>query len=650
MPSERRLAAIMFTDIVGYTALMGRDEHAAFELLAENRAIQKPLIENFNGKWIKELGDGVMATFSTATDAVHCAALILQKVSDIAGLELRIGIHLGEIVEENKDVFGDGVNIAARLQSAAPVGGIYISDTVQKNISNKRGIETSFISEISLKNVKDPVQVYEVKVGALESISFPSGQHAKHGTTPQKSIAILPFVNMSGDPEQEYFSDGMAEEILISLGNIKDLKVVSRTSSFQFKGKQIDIRSIGQQLEVANILEGSIRKQMNRIRVTVQLVEVEHGYNLWSERYDRDFDDIFAIQDEIALAITEKLKITLLQNEREQIEKLPTVNTEAYELYLKGRFYWGKRGRWLGLALENFSKAIQIDPKFAAAYAGVADAYSSLGMYGIIPPYDAMPKAKAAASKAVSIDPSLSDAFTSIAFINGFYENDRISANDNFRKALATNRNNATAHYWYSFYLSVVEKDLARAQEEGFAAIEVEPHNAISYYVTGLAFLAERNFPKALELAYKAIEIDPSLFLPYFLVGWCSILQEDFETAEKYLDLALNLSGRHSWPLGFMVYTKMQAGKKDQAIELMEEINERNKKEYFSVFGAAIGAIGVGDNQLAISYLEKGHKDKDTLLHIFAHYKALPVSLTSDPAFQAFMEKTGLVKHVNSVH
>jgi adenylate cyclase len=643
MPSERRLAAIMFTDIVGYTALMGSDERAAFEILASNRSIQKPLIENFNGKWVKELGDGVMATFNTATDAVQCAANILQKTSEVDGLQLRIGIHLGEIVEEDNDVFGDGVNIAARLQSAAPVGGIYISDSVQKNISNKRGIDTRFISEINLKNVKDPVRVFEVTVGLLGPVLPALTAHAKAQPASEKSIAILSFANMSGDPEQEYFSDGMAEEILNSLGNIRDLNVVSRTSSFQYKGKNTDLRQIGEELAVANVLEGSIRKQGNRIRVTVQLVEVKTGYNLWAERYDRNLDDIFAVQDEIALAVTEKLKITLLQKEREYIQKAPTLNTEAYEYYLKGRFYWGKRGKWLGLALENFNKAVTLDPDFAAAYAGIADAYSSLGMYGIIPPYDAMPKAKAAAAKALALDPNLLEAFVSIAFINGFYENDRVSAHENFNKALDTNRKYAPSHNWYSFYLSTVEQDLPKAQKEGLAGIAAEPHNAIAYYVTGLAYLADKNFPTALYYAHKAIEIDPSLFLPYFLVGWCSLLQNNLDEAEKYLQSSLELSGRHSWPMGFMILTKSHQGKTAEAKALMNEIIERNKKEYFSVFGAAIGATAVGDNQLALSFLEKGYRDKDTLLHIFKHLDTIPESLTKDPEFLKFMERTGLL-------
>lgn len=642
MSLPRKLAAIMFTDIVGYTALMGSDESAAFEALAKNRSIQKPLIKSFNGRWVKELGDGVLATFTTATDAVNCAVLIQDEVMKTGLFQLRVGIHLGEIVEENDDIFGDGVNIAARLQAAAPVGSIFISDAIQKNISNKKGIESVYHSELKLKNVADPVKAYVVTITSRDLIEKPLGLSVESPALPVKSIAILPFVNMGGDPEQEYFSDGMAEEILNSLGNIKDLKVVSRTSSFQFKGKNLDLREVGEKLGVGNVLEGSVRRQGSRIRITAQLIDVNSGYHLWSERFDRDLEDVFAIQDEIAFAITEKLKITLLQNEREHIEKTPTVNTEAYEYYLKGRFYWTKRGKWLGLALENFGKAVALDPDFAAAYAGIADAYSSLGMYGVIPPYDALPKAKAAAAKAISLDPSLSDAYTSTAFIYGFYENNRKKAHENFAKAITMNRNNATAHYWYSFYLSVVESELNAAQQEGHAAISLEPYNAISYYVTGLAYLPGKNISQAMELADKAIDVDPTLFLPHFLKGWCYLLKNKYQEAEHSLETALALSNRHSWPLGLLILTKVKAGKKAEADTLMNEIVERNKTEYFSVFGAAIGATAVGNNQLAIDFLEKGLTDKDSLLHIFTHYSVMPESLTSDPAFHRFMFKAGL--------
>src|SRR6266550_4416083 len=336
MSQSRQLAAIMFTDIVGYTALMGDDEQKAFELLDKSRLLQKPLIEQFGGKWIKELGDGALATFSSITDAVNCASSIIKGCEPINGLKLRIGIHQAEVVFENDDVFGDGVNIASRLQSLAPIGGICISETVQNNIANRKEIKTRFIKEETLKHIKEPMSIYEVVIDVADTSQHPIKSAYKEAMKiiPEKSIAVLPFINMSNDPEQEYFSDGMAEEILNSLSHLKDLKVAGRTSSFQFKGKNVDLREVGEKLGVATVLEGSIRKQGSKLRITAQLINVEDGFHLWSEKYDRTMDDIFAIQDEIALAITEQLKITLFEKDREIISKTTTQNAEAYELYL----------------------------------------------------------------------------------------------------------------------------------------------------------------------------------------------------------------------------------------------------------------------------------------------------------------------------
>ncbi len=396
MNVSRQLAAIMFTDIVGYTALMGDDEYKAFGLLRKNREVQKPIIEKYNGKWIKELGDGILASFQTVTDAVLCAGAIQQACSDIPELKLRIGIHLGDVIFENQDVFGDGVNIASRLQALAPIGGIWISEAVHKNVSNKKGINSTFVYEEVLKNVREPVRIYEVKIEDqdwMESVKNISAPEQSKGI-PEKSVAVLPFVNMSNDPDQDFFGDGIAEEILNSLAHLKELKVAGRTSSFQFKGKNIDLRELGEKLGVRHIMEGSVRKQGNKLRITAQLVNVQDGFHLWSEKYDRNMDDIFAVQDEIALAITEKLKISLLDKDIELITKNYTNNPQAYELYLKGRFDINRRGRLILSGLKYFEEAINMDPDFAPAYAGYADACCLAGFYSFFPAKEIYPNAK----------------------------------------------------------------------------------------------------------------------------------------------------------------------------------------------------------------------------------------------------------------
>ncbi|CAN5280640.1 hypothetical protein BH20BAC1_BH20BAC1_05960 [soil metagenome] len=436
MPPSRQLAAIMFTDIAGYTSLMGEDEQEAFELLKKNRQVQKPLIEKFNGVWIKELGDGVLASFHTVTDAVVCASEIQKACADIPGLKLRIGIHLGDVVFEDNDVFGDGVNIASRLQSLAPVGGIWISESVYKNVANKKDIYTKFVRQEVLKNVKEPVQIYEVILKMKQPEQETSFTVTSAKTTTEKSIAVLPFVNMSNDPEQDYFSDGMAEEITNSLAHIQNLKVAGRMSSFQFKGIKGDLREVGEKLGVNTVLEGSIRKHGNRIRITAQLINVEDGFHLWSEKYDRNMDDIFAMQDEIALTITEQLKITLLEKDRELITKTSTHSAEAYELYLKGRFHINRRGSSISTGLQFFKQAIEVDPGYALAYTGYADACLVAAFYNFFPGKEIRTAIKTSAERAIKLDSLLAEPYCTLGSYYPYFERNWAEGIKNARKAI----------------------------------------------------------------------------------------------------------------------------------------------------------------------------------------------------------------------
>jgi TolB-like protein len=484
----------MFTDIVGYTALMGDDEKKAFELLKKNRQIQQPLIKQYNGTWIKEIGDGVLASFHTVTDAVLCAGAIHQGCSKVEGLQLRIGIHLGEVVFENNDVFGDGVNIASRLQALAPIGGTYVSESVYKNVSNKKEIITEFIREENLKNVSESVKIYEIKsIGIVNVTPDTSQQHLKNGNTIiqsnrrkaifgigaliiliavlswyfifyqkkepssasnislEKSIAVLPFVNMSGDKEQEYFSDGLSEELLNLLSKIPDLKVISRTSAFSFKGKNEDVRAIGEKLGVANILEGSVRKSGNTIRITAQLIEVHKGTHLWSETYDRNVDDIFKVQDEISKAVVEQLKIKLLNANK----TIATKNSNAYSLYLKGKYEWAKRTREGFLkSIDFFNEAIKEDPQYSLAYAGVADSYTLLCGYHILSPEASISKAKEAAEKAMQLNPTLAEAFEAVGHIEFLVDVNWQKSEDNYKKAIQLNPSFATARQRYALMMA----------------------------------------------------------------------------------------------------------------------------------------------------------------------------------------------------
>lgn len=362
MLQSRQLAAIMFTDIAGYTAVMGENEQKAFEILRQNRNLQKPLIEQHHGKWIKELGDGVLASFSTVTDAVNCACAILRGCKEIEGLHLRIGIHLGEIVVEDDDVFGDGVNIASRIQAVAAIDSIWVSEAVHSNVVNKKGIETRFVKEETLKHVKEPVRIYQILAGNdLRQQVSAVAKVTKEGKI--KSLAILPFADLSAGKDQEYLGDGIAEELLNLMSQVNGLKVIGRTSSFSFKNKDLDLKTIGKLLNENTILEGSVQKAGNRVRITSQLINAQDGFHIWSQRYDREIDDIFALQDDICSKIAEHLKLTLLQ------KKKRTKNLKAYEWFLKADYYWKRYGEEnIERAIACCRQALELDPEYADAW------------------------------------------------------------------------------------------------------------------------------------------------------------------------------------------------------------------------------------------------------------------------------------------
>ena len=635
MSSLRQLAVIVFTDIVGYTALMGEDEEKAFDVLRKNRNIQRPLIEQHGGKLIKEIGDGILASFTTATEGVLCAKAIQQTCQTHDDLKLRIGIHLGEVIFEDGDVFGDGVNIASRLQAMAPISGIWISESVYQNISNKKEFTTKFIGTEILKNVKEPVHVYEV---AAHPTTTGTENHQPLVKGYGKSIAVMPFLNISNDPEQEYISHGMAEEIINSLAHIKDLKVAGRMSSFQFKSAGADLREVGQKLGVETILEGSIRRQGDTLRVTAQLVDVKNGFHIWSEKYDRKMDDIFAIQDEIALAITAKLKVALKENEKASIVKSYTHNTEAYELYLKGRFYINRRGPYILQGYQNFERAIQLDPGFAPAYAGFADACLLSAYYAFYPSKEVMPKAKKAADAAISIDKTLCEPYTSLGFYYAYYEWNWAESKKNFRKAIELNPEYVTGIYWYSMlYLSWIEQNFKESQRYGSIAIKLDPLSTIAHAIQSINYYVTGQYEEAVRLGKETIELDANHYLAYQMTGLAYIGLEKYPEAIELLTHAVKMSNRYQWAIFNLAWAYHKQGDRAKMKELIDELDARS--EYISPFHRALAAAWDDDIDLAIKYLEKAFDDRDPILLSFNTWPNVPDTLKNDPRCQDIIRR-----------
>jgi TolB-like protein/class 3 adenylate cyclase len=384
-PVERRLTAILAADVAGYSRLIGADEEGTLaQLKAFRKTLVDPTIARHRGRIVKTTGDGMLVEFASAVDAARCAVEVQRGMADenteipqAKRIEFRIGIHLGDIIIDDNDIFGDGVNIAARLEGIAVPGGISISRAVHDQVRDRIDVCFDDKGEIALKNIARPVQVFAIS-GAKESKTTVSPGSKPALALPDKpSIAVLPFTNMSGDPEQDYFADGMAEDIITALSHFKALFVIARNSSFTYKGRAVDVKQIGRELGVRYVLEGSVRKAANRVRITGQLVDTATGAHLWADRFDGGLDDIFDLQDQVTESVVGAIAPVVEKAEIERAKRKPTESLDAYALYLRGlaRFYQYGSRQANDEALRLFNSAIELDPDFAAAYGRAAVCY-----------------------------------------------------------------------------------------------------------------------------------------------------------------------------------------------------------------------------------------------------------------------------------
>lgn len=656
MPQHRQLAAIMFTDIEGYTATMQRDEEQALFLKDRHRDVLQQKHTEFNGRIIQYYGDGTLSIFYSAVEAVECALQMQQLFCQAPGVPVRIGLHLGDIIVNENHVFGDGVNLASRIESLSVPGAVLVSDKIKDEIRNHPEFQTVSVGTYQLKNVERPVEVFALNndgivkpdasllIGKAELVKtavkkLPSA-HKTAAPLFRHSIAVLPFHNMSNDPDQDYFSDGVAEEILNSLSTLKQLKVAGRASSFQFRGSERDLRDIGEKLGVKTVLEGSVRRQANRIRVTVQLVNINDGYQLWSERYDRNMDDIFAVQDEIALSVTEKLKLTLLENEKKKIRKPATQNTEAYELYLKGRFYLNRRGGSIMKGIKFFQLAVDLDPEYALAHTGLADALLLAASYGLVYPKDAGEKAREAAEIAIKLNPLLPEPYSSLGFYYTCFVWDWTMAEKFFQKSFEISASFAQAHYWYGLdYLTWAVADFESAERHGRTAIELEPLSSICYGMYAPMLHAQGKFHETIAVCKQGIQLDPYAFTCNLYEGLAHAFMNNYSKALGIFEKFMVLSNKHPFVAGALCITYSMMGEREKAKAIYDDLVERSKTTYitYTMIGVSAGHLGYIDE--AFEYFEMGREAREPIvlsIHV-EHWVADAVK--QDPRFNEFISK-----------
>lgn len=603
MKEIRMLAAIMFTDMVGYTALMQENERQAKILRDKHRAVLERLILEHRGQILQYYGDGTLSIFGSAIEAALCGAKIQQELQVEPKVPLRIGIHAGDVVYDDEGVYGDGVNIASRIENIALPGSVLISDKINDELKNQMEISAEFLGRFELKNVKYPIKIYALK---SEGIIIPTrDQLESKSAIAENSIAVLPFINLSAERDNEYFSDGITEELLNALAKVDGLLVTSRTSSFAFKGKNTDIREIGKQLGVKTVLEGSVRKYGNRVRVTAQLINSENGYHKWSETFDRDLEDIFAVQDELANSIVNQLKKTIhIERSSKTLVKIPTENIDAYNLYLKGLYSWNKWSPdFMQEAIRDFEEATKISPEFTLAFARLSACYVFLGAAGFMANKIAYSKAKKYALKSYELDNSLIDAQLSLGMVKYFNDWDWQGAEKCFLKALEINPNSAETHQYYAMLLTTLGYH-KKALKEAELAHQLDPLNASISYILSFAYFNNNQTELAIEQHNTTLEIDSEFGDTWNSLAWIYLKSANYEKAMNIFNQNLNDPANKVKALSGLGYAYAKLKNPEKAKEFLKILESMNSDQSPTDMDLAIIYTGLGELDTAFNFLD----------------------------------------------
>ncbi|HEX6050149.1 MAG TPA: protein kinase [Gemmatimonadaceae bacterium] len=454
------------------------------------------------------------------------------------------------------------------------------------------------------------------------------------------SVAVLPFVNLTGNADNDYLADGIAEEILNALARLRTMHVAARSSSFAFRGPSVDVRAVGEKLGVRSVLEGSVRRSGNRFRVTVQLVDVASGFQLWSERYDREVDDVFEIEEKIAGAVVDTLKVTLLHGRHTMLAPRRTQNLEAYKLYLRGRFSWNQTGAGFERALDLFEQALELDPEFALAHAGVADVFIAAGIFETMPPSEAFPLARTAADRARAIDDSVPEVHAALGAINLFHDWDFAAARTSLERAVALNPSNVTAYTWLTIY-HAVRGQPDTALEWARRAIQLDPLAAPAAYSELFALYTARRYPEAVECANRVLTLNPAYAEGYRSLGWCLLALGKHEEAFDALRQAVKLAGSYAWASASLAAAHASLGDFDEAERLLRHLEEQAEQEWISPLTLGVVYLALGRTEDALACVERSYEARDCWVISLA-VEPVWAPLRGAPRFEAVIDRVSI--------
>jgi adenylate cyclase len=642
LPSEeRRLAAIMFTDIMGFTAMTQANESRAIGLLKTQRELARPVFKKHGGTEVKTMGDGFLVEFASALAATECAIELENAVGEYnqeknESLRVRIGIHVGDVIHSEGDVYGDAVNIASRIEPLAEGGGICVSQQAYDQVRNKIPFRFSKLETPELKNVSIPIDVYRLETQEVE----PDTEEA----VPEvgRRVAVLPFANMSPDPGDEYFADGMTEEMISTLSKIQGIEVISRTSVMQYKRNPKAVKQVGRELNAGTILEGSVRKAGSRLRVTVQMVDPSRDRHLWSESYDRDMQDIFEIQSDVARLTAEALKVKIFPSVNAKIQGRPTSSAEAYNLYLNGRFHWNRRGLDdVKKAIEYFVRAVKEDPDFALGYVGLGDCYHVLTTNFGLDAVENSRKAEEMVAKALELDPNLAEAHATrgVSLMTQF---DLRGAEVEFRRAIELKPSYVSAHQWYcQLLIAQLRWDEAASHIE--KAAELDPFSHVVCLVHTFLYEAKRDYQTALEMANRAIQLNPNDPSSHYELAWISGKLKMMDQAKKEAEIGSGLA-RGSFPLSALGADAIIACMNDDKAairRILPELKANLGKTFTSLHLISDLHFYLGENDEGFAWLERSYSGKESDV-IFLKSNEFLDGVRTDKRYLDLVKRLGL--------
>jgi TolB-like protein/class 3 adenylate cyclase/Flp pilus assembly protein TadD len=680
---QLEIAHVLFIDIVGYSKLSINDQRAAIDELTQAvRNSEQFQNAEAGARLIKiPIGDGMALVFyKSPEEPVKCALEISRALKEHPKIQLRMGVHSGPVsgvidVNGQANLAGAGLNIAQRVMDCADAGHILVSKRVADDLGEyehwrpllhdlgecevKHGMRVSIVNlhadEVGNPQLPKKFQAlkkhrtrmrWAATTAALLALAaivagiamFSRNRGRSTLSAPEKSIAVLPFENRSEDKANAYFADGIQDEILTRLSKIADLKVISRTSTQHYKSAPENLPEIARQLGVAHIVEGSVQKSGDAVRVNVQLIKAANDSHLWADTFDRKLTDVFAVESEIAKSIADTLKAKLTGSEEHAISARPTENTKAHQFYLKGRYFWNKRtGPDLQTAIDYFKQAIEQDSNYALAYAGLADSYVLLPYFGAGTLQQSIPPAKAAAQKSLELDPTLAEPHSTLGEILN-YDFDFSQSKKEFERAIALDPNDATAHQWFGNGPLIVTGEFDRAIAEGKRAVELDPLSLVINTDLAASYIMARRYPEAIEQLNKILAMDPRFYYARWTFGLALQCNGQLPEAIAQYKKAAELTD-DPLVLAWLAQGYAKAGQRDEALKLLAQMEQLATKRYVGAWSFAIVHLALGEKGKAIDDLERAYLERSDPYITFIKVGPLFDPLRGDPRFQALLAK-----------